>query len=972
MKNTLKQLSLALAMAGLVGTTVHAQIQVESGLTLEQYVNDVLLGGTGTASNITYLGGANQIGYLTGAEDAFGFESGLVMSCDVAENVSCPSDFLICDECLGTSYTDADLLAVANSVPALIGQNFSVSSVNDGCVLEFDFIAGGDGLSLEFLFGSDEYETWVNTQYNDVFACFLSGPGVTGPYMSPAGFPDGAKNIAVVPGSDPALPITISSVNSSLNDSLYISNQGGTNPCINGYTLPIVAEHELICGETYHMKLAIADGSDTALESVLIIREGSFYGGSFEIEASLTLDVGGATGAVLYEDCGTAQLMISRAAESDWDESHVVYLTVEGEATNGVDFGLPEADGSLSPLPDSVMLDAGVDFIVLDVIAKIDGVEEGIEFVQLSVSNISTCNPETVQAIEFSIAEEPEPLQVAGYSTMVCNGIAAEVGPVVQGGYGNYTFDWSCPEGGGGSTVTVVPEEDWSCFVEVADTCGLALNPIEVEVYIDVWDFPELTVEINEPSPFVLGCGETGTITCVVAGGDETYSYSWTDHNGSTLFPTWFDPGQLDLSYWSLAEQVFVSVTDGCGYEAQDSIDISYDVPPIVIFVDTLVEVGCDEPFSITATADGLGPFFYSWILDGTVVDFDNTLGWQASSDETITLMVSNNCSQTATVEITIDTDCFDGENELCAFEQLGEDGLIPDADPACLTSSMLVNSAAEAEVINSVSGLVMFVNMEHSYMGDLTITYTCPNGQSVDVHQQGGGATAIGIPDEQDGSGPGVGWNYFWTATNSNGTWVDNAGVSLPSGTYESAETLTALLGCPINGEWSIQVCDQWGADDGYLFEWGLDFGTCSSALGCTDTTACNYDPTADFDDGTCTFPGCTDALSCNYNPAAGCDDGSCYLSGDEIGCMDESACNYNLNAVCSDNSCIYPLIGNDCDAGAVACDETTTWNAELQHCECNAEPVDNCPSDLNGNGLVEVTDLLLVLGDFGLECEE
>ena len=69
-KNTLKQLSLALAMAGLVGTTAHAQIQVESGLTLEQYVNDVLLGGTGTASNIIYLGGANQIGYLTGAEDA--------------------------------------------------------------------------------------------------------------------------------------------------------------------------------------------------------------------------------------------------------------------------------------------------------------------------------------------------------------------------------------------------------------------------------------------------------------------------------------------------------------------------------------------------------------------------------------------------------------------------------------------------------------------------------------------------------------------------------------------------------------------------------------------------------------------------------------------------------------------------------------------------------------------------------------
>ena len=173
-------------------------------------MNDVLLGGSGTASNITYLGGSEQIGYLTGGADAFGIESGLVLSCDVAENLSCPSDFITCEGCWGNAYGDADLLAVANSVPPLIGQSFSVTSVNDLCLLEFDFVAGSYGLALEFIFGSDEYETWINTQYNDVFACFLSGPGVTGPYMSPAGFPNGAKNIAVVPGSDPELPITIS------------------------------------------------------------------------------------------------------------------------------------------------------------------------------------------------------------------------------------------------------------------------------------------------------------------------------------------------------------------------------------------------------------------------------------------------------------------------------------------------------------------------------------------------------------------------------------------------------------------------------------------------------------------------------------------------------------------------------------------------------------------------------------------
>ncbi len=162
-------LLLMVSLLGFVKDT-QAQLEVETGLTLEEYVNDILLGSGIQASNITYQGGTNQLGYLTGGDDVFSISSGLVLSCDVAENLECPTDFLACDGCLGTGCSDPDLLDIANSVPGMIGESFSVNSVNDGCVLEFDFVAAGDTVSFNYVFGSDEYETRINTQYNDVFA----------------------------------------------------------------------------------------------------------------------------------------------------------------------------------------------------------------------------------------------------------------------------------------------------------------------------------------------------------------------------------------------------------------------------------------------------------------------------------------------------------------------------------------------------------------------------------------------------------------------------------------------------------------------------------------------------------------------------------------------------------------------------------------------------------------------------------
>ena len=76
-------------------------------------------------------------------------------------------------------------------------------------------------------------------------------------------------------------------------------------------------------------------------------------------------------------------------------------------------------------------------------------------------------------------------------------------------------------------------------------------------------------------------------------------------------------------------------------------------------------------------------------------------------------------------------------------------------------------------------------------------------------------------------------------------------------------------------------------------------------SCNGCTDSTAFNYNPLANTDDGSCiaVVYGCTD-LQHNYNASANTDDGSCIAVVN--GCTDSTALNYNALANTDDGSCI------------------------------------------------------------------
>ena len=165
-----------------------------------------------------------------------------------------------------------------------------------------------------------------------------------------------------------------------------------------------------------------------------------------------------------------------------------------------------------------------------------------------------------------------------------------------------------------------------------------------------------------------------------------------------------------------------------------------------------------------------------------------------------------------------------------------------------------------ENQTMSAVSNIQsVCVNMEHSWMRDLEIKLISPSGQSVELQkflQQVGGEVYAGVPhdNDDDAPSPGTGWDYCWTPNNNSDSMnldmLDYVGqtqcgstapdcstiaYTLPAGNYAAAGQFSDLLGATLNGNWSIQVTDEWESDNGYIFSWTIAFDptiltTCST----------------------------------------------------------------------------------------------------------------------------------------------
>lgn len=267
----------AIAVAALVVVTLALPAGASSGLDTEDLTGPLappdlandLLGGGIAVTNVSYTGDNSAAGTFTGGAGIIGFDSGVILSTGDIADVAGPNVSALTGTAFGSA-GDSDL------------DGLSGFTTFDAAVLEFDFLPETDSISFQYVFASEEYNEFVGSSFNDVFAFYVND-----------------VNCAVVQGggaSGALQPVSINTINngqpftSATNPNLYINNDpfnpdstGDTVPIgdlrnteMDGLTVVLTCNAPVNAGDENHMKLAIADASDPIYDAAVFIKAGSF------------------------------------------------------------------------------------------------------------------------------------------------------------------------------------------------------------------------------------------------------------------------------------------------------------------------------------------------------------------------------------------------------------------------------------------------------------------------------------------------------------------------------------------------------------------------------------------------------------------------------------------------------------------------------------------------------------------------
>lgn len=245
------------AVSAVLASQGASALVIDSTSTDGSLMASSLVGSGVTISSTSYSGGTTQSGFFSDGASVLGIDSGLIMTTGSALDAPGPNS---------SDGTTTDVGGAGDSdLNGLIPQ-----STNDAAVLTFDFTTSTGDLFFNYVFASEEYNEFVSTPFNDVFAFFVNG-----------------TNIAEAPDGQ---PVSINNVNcgssgtgSGPNCSAYNNNDpndGGAPFDIeyDGFTDKFVASILGLGAGTHQMKIAVADAGDFVFDSAVFLEGGSFSG----------------------------------------------------------------------------------------------------------------------------------------------------------------------------------------------------------------------------------------------------------------------------------------------------------------------------------------------------------------------------------------------------------------------------------------------------------------------------------------------------------------------------------------------------------------------------------------------------------------------------------------------------------------------------------------------------------------------
>ncbi len=577
-------------------TAVYAQLTVagnNNGNTLAQ----ILAGNGVTVTNVNLNCAANACGTYTSVATPLNLSTGIMLTSGQVANAVGPNNAPSVGTANGTP-GDADLYNLVTP-----------NSTQDACVLEFDVVPIGNNMSFSYVMGSEEYPEYVCSNFNDVFAFFISGP-------NPGGGSYANNNIALIPSS--GLHVAINTVNpgvagansgggtctSLAYSTYYHDNTNGAQVQYDGWTSVFTAQANVIPCQTYHLKLAIADVGDGAYDSGVFLEGNSFVSNGTTVTAA-TVNPGYTS---TYEGCvnGTFTITLPAAATSNT----TVNYTLSGSASNGTDY---------TSLPGSVTIPIGGTSATVNLIPTQDGLTEGQETVTLSILN--PCDGTVYSTATLNINDDPITTASANPNPICPN---ATTTLTVSGGVAGNTYSWSPTAGvtnptAATTTATVSATQTYTVTVTTgsctaSNTTTVTVNPA-----------PSATASVTPNTP--VCSGTTVQLDAQASGGTPSYTYGWSAGTSNSTISNPTATPNTTTTYT-------VTITDQTTCTATASVTVVAVIGPVV-------SIGTDQnlcanqsPYVLSVSG---GPYLtYLW-SDGST---NPTLS--VTADGTFSVTVNN------------------------------------------------------------------------------------------------------------------------------------------------------------------------------------------------------------------------------------------------------------------------------------------------------------------------------------------